>query len=167
MGLEALLFLYRDARGEETERRLTQWKEIGYYIAGFCERSDAYRTFRKDRVTEYLDGCAAALSDPHPAPPPTLKKASTSGAPDEKALEILFTGFAKVQRGALEAKAAAAGLHVRKTVTQGLMFLCGGPNAGPTKLEQARAQSVYILDEAQFHWFLETGEVPDGPIEAV
>lgn len=41
-----------------------------------------------------------------------------------------------------------------------LSFLCAGDNAGPAKLEKARAPGVVIMDRAQFENLLETGEIP-------
>lgn len=158
--MEKLHFTYRDSRGEQSERRIEQWNEEGYYVIGFCESAGAIRTFRKDRILEYFNGCESALSNPFPGPPPKLQTTQSTSAPSDKAFEILFTGFATLKRAELEEAALTAGLHVCASVTKGLMFLCGGPNAGPAKLAQARSQFVYILDELQFLTMLETGELP-------
>lgn len=151
--MDVLRFVYRSERGETTERELSLWKESGFYIHEIRD-GKIFRTFRKDRIIEYVAGGEAHLAEPFAAPPPKLS------ARDDK-LQILFTGFPKVQRAVLEAKAAAHGLHVCKSVTNGLMFLCGGPNAGPAKLEKARSQHVYIIKQHQFLQFVETGELPD------
>lgn len=153
----ALRFRYRAADGEESDREVTSWREEGHYIIGFDTRAAAVRTFRKDRVLEWLDGCETALQRPY-APPPTLQRAV-----DDRA-QILFTGFARVQRAVLEAKAAAAGLRVMKIVAQDLLYLVAGPNAGPAKVAQARMQHVYILSESQFYALLATGELPDDEV---
>ncbi|MGN6260255.1 MAG: BRCT domain-containing protein [Ralstonia sp.] len=158
--MPSMTFVYRNQKGETKEYNLTNWSEVGYYIEGVCTRAHAVRTFRKDRVVEYQDGCDALLADPRPGPPPTVSKArETTNAPRE--LQILFTGFPAAQRTALEARATDAGLHVAKTVTQGLQFLCVGPNAGPAKVRKAREQSAYIVDQVQLIALLETGELPD------
>lgn len=158
--MPSMTFVYRNQKGETKEYILTNWSEVGYYIEGVCTHAHAVRTFRKDRVVEYRDGCDALLSDPRPGPPPTVSRTreatNTSGE-----LQILFTGFPAAQRTALEGRATDAGLHVAKTVTQGLQFLCVGPNAGPAKVRKARAQSAYIVDQVQLIALLETGELPD------
>jgi BRCT domain type II-containing protein len=77
----------------------------------------------------------------------------------------LFTGFPAAQRAHLEALSDAGGLRVVKTVTQGLVFLCTGPNAGPSKVARARAQHVYIVREPELHGLLQTGELPDYAVD--
>lgn len=155
--MEILRFDYRNASGELSRRELTQWAEVGHYIKGSSSGNSEVRTFRKDRIAEYLDGAAACLERPYERPPPRLVKEQ----PVDQRPQILFTGFASTLRVALEEKSASSGLHVCKTVTKFLSYLCIGPNAGPAKVEKSRAQNVYIIDENQLHLLLETGELPD------
>lgn len=151
-------FIYKNSRGEISTRSLVDgWKESGAYIEGVSQ-GDGFRSFLKHRVVEYLEGSESLLSDPFPDPPPPIVKIRSSGAATS---EILFTGFPSVQRANHESKAEAAGLKVVKSVTSGLTYLCGGPNAGPSKLAQARAQGVYILTENGFRQLIETGEILD------
>lgn len=137
-------------------RRVLNWEEVGRYICGIDLADHRHKTFRKDRVATYLDGAAQWLVEPYSGPPAVIARALPDGRP-----HVLFTGFDGAVRDELEAKAAAAGMSVRATVTKGLLYLVGGSRAGRTKLEKARAQECFILDEAQFHTLLETGEVPD------
>ncbi len=65
-------------------------------------------------------------------------------------IEICFTGFMDDDKVGLLAVAIRAGWRVRTNVTKHLVFLCVGPNAGPSKVEHARAQDVDIIDEAVF-----------------
>lgn len=155
METTALRFIYTNAKRETREHVVTGWSEVGHYIEGFSQTDQGPRTFRKDRVDRYLDGCEALLTTPNSPPPPRIQRESKS---DERP-QVLFTGFAKAARAALEGKANDAGLRVVSMVTQGLVFLCCGPNAGPSKVEKARAQDVYVLNEGQFHVLLETGEL--------
>lgn len=64
--------------------------------------------------------------------------------------EILFTGFPAAKRAELEALAAGAGMRVVKSVTMDLMYLCTGPNAGPSKIDKANEVGAALIDEAQF-----------------
>ena len=48
-----------------------------------------------------------------------------------------------------------------QTVTKGLTFLACGPNAGPAKVEKARAQGVYIVLDQHLQALLLTGELID------
>lgn len=155
-----LHFLYQNAKGETKQYEVTSWLETGHYIEGFSVGAQAVRTFRKDRVLEYLNGGGALLTDPHPPAPPKISR-SKAPARDPNVPQILFTGFGKDRRTDLERQAGLAGLHVTKTVTQALTFLCAGPNAGPMKVERAKEQRVYILSETQLFALLETGELPD------
>lgn len=153
-----LRFIYRNAAGESSERTLTQWSEAGHYIEGNDASSGgAFRTFRKDRVQQYLNGSAERLHTPHSTPPPRPARNAT---PDTRP-QMLFTGFAKAQRAALEAQADGAGLRVVQTVTQGLSFLVCGATAGPAKVAKARAQGVYIVPALHLQQLLETGELPE------
>ena len=158
MSNEALTFIYRNAAGKEGLRTLTDWREEGHYLKGFSVSHGEVRTFRKDRVTvKYLDGSDKSLHVPYSPPPPK----PDAGKPADDRPQIAFTGFAKVQRAVLEAKAEENGLRVCKSVTMNLAYLCAGPNAGPTKVDKARMQDVFILSEAQLHLLLATGEIPD------
>lgn len=155
--MEILRFVYRNAAGELSQRELTQWTEVGHYIKGFSAGNNAIRTFRKDRIIEYFDNADAFLTQPYGQPPPRLVKER----PADQRPQILFTGFASALRAELEEKSNSHGLHVCQSVTKTLSYLCIGPNAGPAKVEKARAQHVYILDESQLHILLETGELID------
>lgn len=74
--------------------------------------------------------------------------------------QICFTGFSSSERKQLEREAEEAHLEVVKSVTKSLRYLIIGPNAGPAKIEKAKAQEVVILNKDQFHNMLETGELP-------
>lgn len=152
--MDAIQFEY----GNDQEgycRTLLSWRESGKYLIGLDATDQRVKTFRKDRVRYYLDGADALLADPHP-PTPRAQKSTLDAGP-----HVLFTGFAKVQRAVLEAKATAAGMRVCKTVTRSCLYLIAGPNAGPTKVEGARELSAFILKEDQFLALLRTGELPD------
>lgn len=161
---ENLSFLYQNSEGEQSQRELTDWQETGHYISGFCLTENAIRTFRKDRVIQYLNNCNQHLQDPHPTNPPpparprnpnaTLR--ANAGCP-----QIAFTGFKSARRAELEQAAIDSGFDMRKTVTNKLTYLCCGTTAGPSKISKAMAQGTYIIDEAEFLALVETGELPD------
>ncbi|MDO8933361.1 MAG: hypothetical protein Q7U97_13285 [Rhodocyclaceae bacterium] len=154
--MATLRFVYRSpASGLKHVDLAPGWKEVGRYIEGIDLAASSFKTYRKDRVAEYLDRGDQLLDDPFTPPPPR---------PDKNAdvrPQILFTGFPSVQRASLERKAAEIGLHVVKSVTVGLSFLCAGPNAGPAKVHASREQHVFIVTEPQFHSLAATGELPD------
>lgn len=154
-----LEFEYTNAAGETKRRALDTWAEEGHYIIGIDTLADGahQRTFRKDRIAQYLNGGEALLADPYQQPPPKPDKT----APEANKPQILFTGFGAARRAALEADCAAAGLAVVKTVTQRLVFVCAGPNAGPAKVGKARVQGCYIVTEADLPALLESGVLPD------
>lgn len=157
MSADALCFLYRDARGADSEVALQDWSEVGHYLKGRVGGQP--RTYRKDRVLSYRNGGAELLGDPHPAPP-TIK---TSQHKDRRP-EILFTAFAADLRADLEYKASQAGLKVVKNPTKKLAFLCCGTERhSPSKIEAARASGSYIFGQAEFDALIETGELPDEP----
>ncbi len=141
-------------------RTVRATSSVRFTVDGFTSSSS---TFRKDRVLEYLDGCDSQLSDPHSSPPPRIR----AEVQRDVRPQILFTGFAAVQRAHLEARADAGGLNVVKTVTQHLVFLCAGPNAGPAKVAKSRSQGVYIVREPELFELLESGELPDYAIDDV
>lgn len=78
----------------------------------------------------------------------------------EKLSQICFTGFSAAEKTTLTALAEAAKLEVVGSVTRNLAFLCFGENAGPAKLEKAKAQGNCILNREQFLHLLDTGEIP-------
>lgn len=79
----------------------------------------------------------------------------------EKQTQVCFTGFSSTEKLALGALAQDARLEVVASVTKSLAFLCAGENAGPTKLEKAKAQGNHVLSKEQFLRLLETGEISD------
>ncbi len=149
--MSSISFNYTDSRGHTTDWTVEDWKESGRYIQGLCTVDDNFRTFRKDRINNYLGDGEAVLTEPYTPPPPKV----------ETRPEICFTGFPKVQRAALEEMASGRDMAVRSSVTRGLDFLCCGPNAGPKKVATARDQGCLIIDEPGLKSMLATGELPE------
>ncbi|WP_449100465.1 BRCT domain-containing protein [Pseudomonas veronii] len=150
-----LRFVYTDAQGQTAEWLLTRWREDSRYIQGRNEQDSKPRTFRKDRIQEYLEGAELLLLDAAPPAPEPAPRAQVDCRP-----QILFTGFKAPDRARLEALATEHGFRVMKTASKALAVLCGGYNAGPTKIEDARAAGAFILDEEQLLHLIQTGEVP-------
>ncbi|MFY1021632.1 hypothetical protein [Ectopseudomonas khazarica] len=153
--MQPIKFSYRDAEGRESVRTLTHWSENTRYLQGRSQGDTLPRTFRKDRVIEYLEGADQLLFDNAPPAPEPAPKA----APDLRA-QILFTGFKAAERAALEVFAEQSGFRVVKTAGKSLALLCIGSNAGPTKVEAARAAGAFILNEMEFNQLAKTGELP-------
>jgi len=153
--MQPLRFIYQDAKGEVLEWAILRWTENTRYIQGRSEHDSLPRTFRKDRVQEYLEGAEQLLFDlAEPAPEPAPR-----AQPDSRP-QILFTGFKSADRTRLENKAAEHGLRVMKSAGKSLAILCIGYNAGPTKVEAAREAGAFIVTEEQLDHLLLTGEVP-------
>lgn len=153
--MQPIKFSYRDADGRESVRTLTNWSENTRYLQGRGEGDSLPRTFRKDRVVEYLEGADQLLFDKAPPAPEPAPRAQ----PDQRA-QILFTGFKAAQRATLEAVAEQQGFRVMKTAGKTLAVLCIGDNAGPTKVEAARSAGAFIVTEPELHHLVETGEIP-------
>lgn len=151
----SISFNYTDSRGHTTDWEIDQWKESGKYLQGTCVADVKFRTFRKDRINRYLGDGESVLTEPYIPPPPKI----------ETRPEIAFTGFAKAKRAELEAMAFDNGMLVRKDVTQGLAFLCCGPNAGPKKIAKGRAKDCFILADESLIGMLETGDLADEAVE--
>lgn len=80
---------------------------------------------------------------------------------EPKRIQICFTGFGTSERARLEMQASAVlGLEVKPSVTKTLRYLCIGPDAGPSKVDKARAQGVTVLNAHDFNRLCETGELP-------
>lgn len=166
-----LKFNYRDAKGEISQRTLVQWSEKSTHIQGRSGEDTFPKTFRKDRVVEYLEGQELLLNDaapPAPKPKPSAIAAAAAAAatrPAPKATtdgqnQILFTGFVASERSDLEQKAEGFGLKVMKTAGKALTFLCYGDNAGPAKVAKAQEAGAFIIDSEQFLTLIQTGELP-------
>lgn len=149
-----LRFVYEDANGNTSTREVSDFSDDGVYIEGFCHSRRAVRTFRRDRVLEYLEGEELLV--------PLIDPSDFVDEPfaDRPGMEILFTGFSEDERFDLEADAEDAGLVVRKTVTKNLMFVCAGPRAGSSKLDKARGQGCTVLNKFQLNRMIRTGELP-------
>jgi len=146
-----LRFTY--ATSGDAVRYVVEWLEAPAYIRGYCVETAATRTFRKDRITSWLDGTDGELRSSLPPRPRRREKRSPTR-------EILFTGLAAAERAALEAAAERCGWTVRKTVSQTLTCLVCGPNAGPSKIERAMRQGSLVVDVDEVtEAFLRHGEV--------
>ncbi|MGP9644786.1 hypothetical protein ACT3TJ_15240 [Halomonas sp. AOP30-A1-24] len=152
-------FDYGDAQGNVSTREVSQWKDDGWLLTGICSSDNRRKTFRRDRIQVTHEGGDGLK--PISMPQHLVDRSITASKKRSDSLEILFTGFAKARRAELEAAAAESGMRVCQTVTMGLSFVCGGPTAGPTKLRNAQAKGVPVLDEADFLKLLETGEMPE------
>ena len=150
-----LRFIYGDARGEISERSLARWSENSLYVQGVSEGEAFPRTYRKDRVVEYLEGEELLLKDAAPPAPTPTPRASL----DDRH-QILFTGFKAIERQALELRAQEHGLRVMKTPGKTLAFLCIGPTAGSSKVEKAREAGAFIITDTQLLHMFDTGELP-------
>ena len=171
---ESTKFIYCDARGVISYRDIANVSKTEEYIQGYCTQDNGFRTFRKDRVLEYVDeetNVDERLKYHIASPPPPreesppgegsprrsyTRRLNTSNAP-----EICFTGFKKEDKIRLAEQARTAGMFVRDSVTKQLVYLCCGYNAGPKKIEKSRHQGAIILNELQFIELLETGEIPE------
>lgn len=163
---QVVSFLYENSQGELSSRHVTVEQVGTSHFAGMCHRENAERTFRFDRIQgSVTDEASGKLIMPRKLRDflrgygeQEVRRQNRARA--KNAPEILFTGFKQDRRAVLEEQAEAAGMTVRKRVTENLDFLCGGYNAGPSKLADARANGVTVLNEEQFEHLLVTGEVP-------
>lgn len=161
MAIESKMFIYRDVHGNISAREVSNISESDEYIQALCHSAQALRTFRKDRILEYIsDINKVELKlqfhiENSPPPSNPIKRNP------EKKPEVCFTGFKKDDKQRLISLAESAGLYIRPSVTSKLSILCCGYNAGPAKMEKARHQGVMVLSESQFELLLKTGEVPE------
>lgn len=157
-------FIYQDARGNVTAREVENVSESGEYLQGICLTANALRTFRIDRILEYVNSSDIDLRlEFHitNCPPPKPKGASSRKTNTNGNPEICFTGFKKTDKEELVKLAEESGMFIRASVTAHLDFLCCGYNAGPKKIEKTRHQGVVALNENQLKEMLETGEIPE------
>lgn len=164
---KVVAFLYENGQGELSSREVTVDHVGTLHFAGLCHRERASRTFRFDRIQGH-----ATLVESGEQVGPRLLRNRLRGFGEQELRrqrraaakvghEILFTGFKAAHRAELEVAAESAGMTVRKRVTQNLDFLVAGPNVGPSKLHDATAQGVMVLDVEQFTRLVQTGEMPD------
>ncbi|HCI2469083.1 TPA: hypothetical protein NOT17_003818 [Pseudomonas aeruginosa] len=153
--MSVLTFLYRDVTGVETTRSLVTGRETSRYIQGRSATESLPKTYRKDRILQFLEGDHLLLgADAPPSPEPAPKS-----MPDMRP-QILFTGFKAADKDRLGAVASEQGFRVMKTVGKSLSMICIGKNAGPTKVESAQGYGAFVLTEEQFFHLCRTGEVP-------
>lgn len=162
---ETITFDYVDAQGERSHRTVDVTAVDDEYLEGFCHKAQAERTFVIGRIRGKVmvddtaevmapkKWAAAARRNPHNGVVTMggyTPKRYRPNEPVDDLDEILFTGFPAAKRAELEALAEGAGMRVVKTVTIDLMYLCIGPNAGPSKMAKADEVGAALIDEAQF-----------------
>ncbi len=173
---ERIRFIYRDADGNISYRDIANVSKTEEYVQGYCTQTNGFRTFRKNRVLEYIDE-ETDVDDRlnyHIASQPLPEKQSPKRSKERSlrnssprlsntfnAPEICFTGFKKEDKVRLAELAELSGMFVCASVTSQLVYLCCGYNAGPKKIEKSRYQGSIILSESQFLELLETGEIPE------
>lgn len=168
--MSVIKFTYRDAMGEISHRELIQWKESSLYLQGRSSADTFPKTYRKDRIVAFVTGEDLLLNDAAPPTPKVranpLELAAAAAASRQPSApmngihQVLFTGFAAVQRAELERQAEESGMKVMKTAGKSLTFLCYGDNAGPTKVAKAQEAGAFIIDSEQFLHLIQTGELP-------
>ena len=153
-----LRFAYVDANGDRSDRRVVVHQLEGTCFQGLCLSRRATRTFRLDRVQgditsessgevqepwAWARSLAKTKSNPSKLAPQATHEPKQMG-------EVLFTGFSRTERDALEQLADAHHWCVRKSITKNLTVLVAGPRAGEAKLSQARAAGVQVMDRWAF-----------------
>lgn len=152
-----LRFIYPNSEGVESERTLIKWNENSWYINGRSADDSLPKTYRKDRIVEFLQGEELLLGDAAPPAPEPAPK-----APSDQRPQIQFTGFSQAEKAELQALADAHGLWVMSKAGKHLAFLCCGPKpAGPRKIADAHDAGATIMDSAAFRHLLATGEILD------
>lgn len=156
-------FVYRDAHGNITGRKIEDRTDSEDHIQGICLERGDLRTFRLDRVLEYVDRDTdldeRVRYHREASPPPT--ELLSRPRPTRGAMEVCFTGFSAAVRASLEDAARTSGMFIRGDVTKNLSVLCCGSKAGPSKVQKARQLGVLALSEEQFRQYLVTGEIPE------
>ncbi len=145
---------------------LTNFVKSDTYLQGVCTDDHRFKTLRLDRIIKEIksgDNALALLESYQDYFmehfPPTKRGA-------EK-LQICFTGFSAALKKDLSQKATNNGMHVAKSVVQGLDFLCIYGDLSPgrillnKKIVKARNQGSILLNENQYNDLLETGEIPE------
>ncbi|MCW2257879.1 NAD-dependent DNA ligase [Providencia alcalifaciens] len=158
---QTLLFIYVNSREIVSIQTINNVSENETYIQGISlnlDESGKLKTFRKDRIIEYVDSLEEAQS--------FIDGMIECGdfqikEPKPETFDIHFTGFKKDDKSELEKLASDAGMEVRKSVTVHLKLLCYGYNASQMKMDKAREMGVIILNEQQFREFLKTGDFTD------
>jgi hypothetical protein len=160
--LAQIEFDYVDARRNESHREVDVDAVDAEYFEGFCHTALATRTFVIGRVRgKILDKETGELLPPkrwaaqmRSDPRNGIVTMDGEWKHDDEDFDdemvaappvILFTGFPKAQRTELEELAELRGMKVVKSVTRNLDYLCAGPTAGPTKIEQAGEVGAGIL----------------------
>ena len=149
-------FIYQNAKGVLSDRTIVNVVDKGDYFQGHCLDSNSKKSFRHDRVVEFVgdkDNLSASLN---------VWKCNKSSIPSKPhILEIHFTGFREADKSRLSLAAKDAGMLVRHSLSGYLDILCCGYNASPKKIETAQKNQLIIISEIQFLNLLETGELPD------
>lgn len=152
-------FIYRDSAGNKTLRSLSNIKEDDLYIYAYCEYSKGLRTFRKDRIVQYIDASDSENYSHISLPSKGQERKSLS---EDYALEICFTGFKALERTALESLAEVNNMKVRKSIVSRLDFLCIGDKPGKKKLKDAEDKGCVILTLDQYKDLIDHGLLPEG-----
>lgn len=162
--LDTVRFAYVDANGDRSDRRVVVHQLEGTCFQGLCLSRRATRTFRLDRVRgditsessgevqepwAWARSLAKSTSSPSTLPPQAAPVPNPAPAPVPVG-EVLFTGFARAERDALEQLADAHNWRVRKSITKNLTVLVTGTRAGESKLAHARAAGVQVMDRWAF-----------------
>ena len=156
--LDTVRFAYVDANGDRSDRRVVVHQLEGTCFQGLCLSRRATRTFRLDRVQgditsessgevqepwAWARSLAKTKSNPSKLAPQATHEPKQMG-------EVLFTGFSRTERDALEQLADAHHWCVRKSITKNLTVLVTGTRAGESKLAHARAAGVQVMDRWAF-----------------
>lgn len=149
-------FIYQDSEGNTTKRSVVL-KSMDYeYFTGICLDRHAERTFKKDRVVEYLGNAKQLLQNFAP----TKKKISASKKNTKSpALTINFVGFLDDEQVLLEALAKPYNLKVLKSQTKTLFAIITNDELPEKQAERAKENGTLVMNKEQFLHFLETGEI--------
>lgn len=157
-----MLFVYRDSSGQETLRKLTNFKEDKAYIRGYCEYSGGMRTFRKDRIVQHISDESALNGFADIPIPKAAQQRKPLELDEDQLFDICFKGFRADDREGLESLARENTMRVRYSVSSKLDFLCVGDGLCGKAMEDAENKKVSIITTDQFYEFINDGILPDG-----
>ena len=156
--------IYKNSDGVISAKRVIHLATKHGLMSAICLETGRYKSYRKDRVLEYLDDFSHAekrLKHYKSITADLFDQTSIKKEVETEGLTIHFVGFRGKISSELRKLAQDHGITIKTSPSKQVDFLCCGDGFTNRQRHIATKIDAVLISESQFRLLLKTGEMPE------